>query len=316
MPIETDFMIFISVACTISTIISFYYLMPWNNDNCCTAERTDDERDGDSILTPLMHHTCEATRDSSCPITTTNITSNRESPVASTTILNDPTISILKTTIEGNRGVETFRGGVDDFSGTMDESKGDVSPSTTLADSPGKSVLFTYDSVSETDEESSSWSTCSSSTVDNSNSKEARMKELLCYDSSALSATVEVATDIAMDSSTTIDSELEQEASSSSFVAINDLHNIVTKKLLRHDRCNPQVNSSQVCDSGTDAEMASSSSDNEVQLLENAYHIKLRLIRFSDEIEGQTLATLHILPWTEYEESKWIPRLERCRMEL
>jgi hypothetical protein len=281
MPIETDFMIIISVACTISTIFSLYYLMPWNNDNCCTAERTDDERDGDSILTPLMHHTREATRDSSCPITTTNVTSNRESPVASTTFLYDPTISILKTTIEGNRGVETSRGGADDFSGTMDESKGDVSPSTTLADRPVKSVLFTYDSVSETDEESSSSSKCSSSTVDNSNSN------------------------IAMDSSTKMDSEVEQEALPSSIFAINDLHNVVTKKLLRHDRCN-----------GTDTEMASSSSDNEVQLLEDAYQNKQRLIRFSDEIEGQTLVTLHILPWTEYEESKWIPRLERCRIEF
>lgn len=41
-----------------------------------------------------------------------------------------------------------------------------------------------------------------------------------------------------------------------------------------------------------------------------------RSIRFSDEKEGTNLATIHLIPWTEDDDANWLPRLEKCRMEL
>jgi hypothetical protein len=41
-----------------------------------------------------------------------------------------------------------------------------------------------------------------------------------------------------------------------------------------------------------------------------------RSIRFSDEKEGTTLATIHLIPWTEDDDANWLPRLEKSRMEL
>jgi hypothetical protein len=41
-----------------------------------------------------------------------------------------------------------------------------------------------------------------------------------------------------------------------------------------------------------------------------------RSIRFSDEKEGTTLATIHLIPWTDDDDANWLPRLEKCRMEL
>ena len=41
-----------------------------------------------------------------------------------------------------------------------------------------------------------------------------------------------------------------------------------------------------------------------------------RSIRFSDEVSGQSLATIHLIPWSEHEDPEWIPRPVRCRIEL
>lgn len=41
-----------------------------------------------------------------------------------------------------------------------------------------------------------------------------------------------------------------------------------------------------------------------------------RSIRFSDEKEGQSLTTIHLIPWTEDDDASWLPRLEKCRMEV
>jgi hypothetical protein len=41
-----------------------------------------------------------------------------------------------------------------------------------------------------------------------------------------------------------------------------------------------------------------------------------RSIRFSDEVLGQSLTTIHLVPWSEHEDPEWIPRPVRCRIEL
>jgi hypothetical protein len=41
-----------------------------------------------------------------------------------------------------------------------------------------------------------------------------------------------------------------------------------------------------------------------------------RSIRFCDEIVGQSLATVHFVPWSEHADPDWIPRPVRCRIEL
>jgi hypothetical protein len=78
------------------------------------------------------------------------------------------------------------------------------------------------------------------------------------------------------------DSETEEETSSSSSCGNNEDHDSMTKDLLINE---------------TDYE-------------------KRRSIRFSDEIEGQELTTIHLVPWTEHDDANWIPRPVRCRIEL
>ena len=41
-----------------------------------------------------------------------------------------------------------------------------------------------------------------------------------------------------------------------------------------------------------------------------------RSIRFSDEVLGQSLTTIHIVPWSEHDDANWIPRPVKCRIEL
>ena len=41
-----------------------------------------------------------------------------------------------------------------------------------------------------------------------------------------------------------------------------------------------------------------------------------RSIRFSDEVLGQSLTTIHLIPWSEHDDPEWIPRPVRCRIEL
>lgn len=41
-----------------------------------------------------------------------------------------------------------------------------------------------------------------------------------------------------------------------------------------------------------------------------------RSIRFSDEVVGQSLTTVHFVPWSEHEDPEWIPRPVKCRIEL
>ncbi len=41
-----------------------------------------------------------------------------------------------------------------------------------------------------------------------------------------------------------------------------------------------------------------------------------RSIRFSDEVLGQSLTTIHIVPWSEHDDANWIPRPVKCRIEV
>ena len=83
-----------------------------------------------------------------------------------------------------------------------------------------------------------------------------------------------------------------------------------------------------VSDSETEEDSSSMSSDPEIFCLddnnststikaERNKNIKeRRSIRFSDEVFGQSLATIHFVPWSEHDDPEWIPRQVRCRIEL
>ena len=84
----------------------------------------------------------------------------------------------------------------------------------------------------------------------------------------------------------------------------------------------------QASDSETDEDSSSTSSiqddkglitgnDTPSTEVENGRNVdQRRSIRFSDEVLGQSLATIHFVPWSEHEDPEWIPRPVRCRIEL
>jgi hypothetical protein len=72
-------------------------------------------------------------------------------------------------------------------------------------------------------------------------------------------------------------------------------------------------------DSETEEDTSSSSSTRSFPL-STSFHsdddTKHRTIRFSDEIAGQSLTTIHLVPWSVHDDMNWIPRPVRCRIEL
>lgn len=80
----------------------------------------------------------------------------------------------------------------------------------------------------------------------------------------------------------------------------------------------------RMSDSETDEDSSSLSSipddvvvnDNDTSFVKAKNTKERRSIRFSDEVRGQSLTTIHLVPWSEHEDPEWIPRPVRCRIEL